>query len=272
MGETSRSNPDRALPRRLPTIETEPLPPRSKRAASAKKPARRVTLSEQVAEQLKRQILSGDYAPGDRLKPELQIASELGVNRFTVREAMNQLEQLRLIERRAGAGTLVLDYTQTASVDVIEYLVLSQSGEVNLPVLENLLETAGLLSADIAKLAAKRRTEADLLTLSDLVYNIRKETCLSKLLWLDFEFNWALACASQNLVPRLLLNSVRGLLEKYAHLLETLWVTGGSAGQGYSHVVEAIEAGDAERAGELASWIWMHRKQRFTQAIQDLNP
>ncbi|MCA9642644.1 MAG: winged helix-turn-helix transcriptional regulator, partial [Myxococcales bacterium] len=120
------------------------------------------TLAEQVAEQLKREILSGAYAPGDKLKPELTLAEELGVNRFTVREAMHQLEQLRLIERRPGAGTLVLDYSQNASVDVIEYLVLSEDGVVNTTVLDNLLETALMLSADLAALAAERRTETDL--------------------------------------------------------------------------------------------------------------
>lgn len=230
------------------------------------------TLAEQVAEQLKREILSGAYAPGDKLKPELTLADELGVNRFTVREAMHQLEQLRLIERRPGAGTLVLDYSQNASVDVIEYLVLSEDGVVNTEVLANLLETALMLGSDLAALAAERRTETDLRILESVVSKMRGESTLSRLLWLDFDFHWALAGAAKNLVPRLLMNSVRGLLKKYSHLLETLWVSPSSIGEGYVHVVAAIRAGDAERARSLVQWIWISRHQRFVEAVQEMTP
>lgn len=230
------------------------------------------TLAEQVAERLKRQILSGDYAPGEKLKPELVLAQELGVNRFTVREAMHQLEQLRLIERRAGAGTLVLDYSQNASVDVIEYLVLSEDGVVNTEVLSNLLETALMLSADVAALAAERRSEHDLRALDAVLAQMRGENTLSRLLWLDFDFHWALAGAARNLVPRLLMNSVRGLLKKYAHLLETLWVPPSAVGDGYAHVVDAIRAQDPARARALSQWIWTSRHQRFAEAVQEWAP
>jgi GntR family transcriptional repressor for pyruvate dehydrogenase complex len=224
-------------------------------------------LGTQVAELLKRRILSGGYAPGDKLPPELALAEDLAVNRFTVREAMNQLEQLRLIERRPGSGTEVLDYSQHASVDVIEYLVVTPEGVVNAEVLKNLLEVARILSADIAELAAKRRSDSDLCALDHVLAEMRGEKNLSRLLWLDFDFNWALAGAAQNVVPRLLLNSVRGLLKKYTPYLETLWVSPGSITEGYEHVVEAVRAGDAERARSLLLWIWSSRHERFVDSL-----
>ncbi len=104
---------------------------------------------------------------------------------------MKQLEQLHLIERRAGAGTVVLDYGEHASVDVIEYLVVSPDGVVNTEVLANLLELARILSAELAGLAAeRRRTETDLAELDMIVARMRSEKNLSKLFWLDFDFNW----------------------------------------------------------------------------------
>ncbi len=224
-------------------------------------------LGTQVAELLKRRILSGVYAPGDMLPPELSLAEDLAVNRFTVREAMNQLQQLRLIERRAGVGTEVLDYSEHASVDVIEYLVVTPQGVVNTEVLKNLLEVARILSADFAELAAKRRTDDDLRALDHILAEMRSEKNLSRLLWLDFDFNWALAGAAQNVVPRLLLNSVRGLLKKYTPYLETLWVSAGSITEGYEHVVEAVRAGDADRARSLLLWIWTSRHERFVESV-----
>jgi GntR family transcriptional regulator, transcriptional repressor for pyruvate dehydrogenase complex len=228
--------------------------------------APRATLADGVAENLKRRILSGLYAPGDKLPAELVLASELDVNRFTVREAMNKLEQLHLIARRPGSGTVVLDYTSHASVDVIEYLVLTGDGLVNTELLANLLEFARVLSSENAALAAERRSDEDLAALDVIVARMRGEKNLSKLLWLDFDFNWTLAGAARNLVPRLLMNSVRGLLAKYTHLLETLWVSPGSITQGYEHVVEAVRARDAERARALLRSIWEARHARFVAA------
>jgi DNA-binding FadR family transcriptional regulator len=151
---------------------------------------------------------------------------------------------------------VVLDYTSHASVDVIEYLVLTGDGVVNTEILANLLELARVLSSEIAALAAERRSDDDLTALDVIVARMRSEKNLSKLLWLDFDFNWTLAGAARNLVPRLLMNSVRGLLAKYTHLLETLWVSPGSITQGYEQVLEAVRSGDAERARVLVRSIW----------------
>ena len=224
-------------------------------------------LGTQVAEILKRRILSGEFAPGDKLPPELGLAADLNVNRFTVREAMNQLEQLRLIERKPGLGTVVLDYGEHASVDVIEYLVLTSGGMVNTDVLGNLLEFARSMSAEVARLAAERRTDEDLCALDHIVAEMRSEKNVSRLLWLDFDFNWSLAGAARNIVPRLLMNSVRGLLEKYTPYLGTLWVSPGSITEGYVHVVQALREKDAERARSLLLWIWTSRHQAFVDSV-----
>jgi GntR family transcriptional repressor for pyruvate dehydrogenase complex len=229
---------------------------------------RKAPLGLEVAELLKRRILSGAHAPGEKLPAETELARELGVHRVTVREAMKQLEQLHLIERRAGAGTVVLPYGDHASVDVIEYLVLTPEGVVNTEVLANLLETARILSAEISALAAERRTDANLAKLDLVVARMRSEKNLSKLFWLDFDFNWELAEAARNIVPRLLLNSVRGLLKKYTPYLETLWVSPGSITEGYEHVVEAVRARNAERARSLVLWIWTSRHQRYVESVE----
>jgi DNA-binding FadR family transcriptional regulator len=101
-----------------------------------------------------------------------------------------------------------------------------------------------------------------------IVAKMRSEKNLSKLLWLDFDFNWTLCGAARNLVPRLLMNSVRELLDKYSHLLETLWVSPGSITQGYEHVVDAVRNGESERARTLMRSIWEGRHARFVAAAR----
>jgi GntR family transcriptional regulator, transcriptional repressor for pyruvate dehydrogenase complex len=226
------------------------------------------TLVDQVAEDLRRRILSGAYAPGDKLVPELTLATEFRVNRFTIREAMNKLEQLHLIHRRPGAGTVVLDYSRHASVDILEDIITSSDGRINPFLLSNLLEWAGILSSETAALAAVRRTASDLASLERIVSEMRRESRLSRLFWLDFELHWALAGAASNIVPRLMLNSVRGMLERYAHLLETLLVTPGPCTEGYEHMLEALRRQDAERARTLIQWVWASRHARFVELFE----
>ncbi len=64
---------------------------------------RRLSLS--VRDELATRIASGVIAAGSRLPPEPQLASELGVSRATLREALRSLEEDGLVTRTRGAGT-----------------------------------------------------------------------------------------------------------------------------------------------------------------------
>ncbi|MBX3127151.1 MAG: FadR family transcriptional regulator [Polyangiaceae bacterium] len=243
-------------------------PSRQGRPEPKSPPRRRPRRAEEVAELLKRRILSGVYAPGDKIPAETALAVELLVHRFTVREAMNKLEELRLIARRAGVGTVVLPYGEHAGLEVVEYLVVSPEGVVDTKLLSDLLEFARVLGAEIAGLAAERRTEDDLLRLEHVLLSLRRETAVSKLLWLDFQLHTALADAAHNLVPKLLLNGVRGALEKYAPYLETLWVSPGTIMNEYEHVVAAVRNRDDSQARALMRGVWTERHTRFVASFQ----
>ena len=61
-------------------------------------------LYQQVAEQIGALIRRGEFAPGDRLPPERDLARSLGVSRPVVRAAMVALEIAGLVEVRTGSG------------------------------------------------------------------------------------------------------------------------------------------------------------------------
>ncbi len=60
-----------------------------------------------VAEALTERIEQGSLAPGDRLLSERGLAEEFGVNRRTVRQALDVLTRRGQVERRRGSGTFV---------------------------------------------------------------------------------------------------------------------------------------------------------------------
>jgi DNA-binding GntR family transcriptional regulator len=71
---------------------------------------RRTTTAQQLADQLSERILSGAAAPGHRLR-ESAIATELGVARNTVREAVRLLELAGLVHYEVNRGAVVVNPT-----------------------------------------------------------------------------------------------------------------------------------------------------------------
>jgi GntR family transcriptional regulator of arabinose operon len=63
----------------------------------------------QVFETLSRDILSGNYRPGQKFPSEAALVQQFGTSRITVGRAMRDLAQRGLVERIAGSGTYVRD-------------------------------------------------------------------------------------------------------------------------------------------------------------------
>ena len=81
---------------------------------------KRETLAERLLIQLRRQILSGTLAPGQRIPSEQDISLAFGVGRTTVREALGGLVASGFASRgdldAAGADRVVDDLTDTEAV------------------------------------------------------------------------------------------------------------------------------------------------------------
>lgn len=76
----------------------------------ASTPSTSPVASERVAEAIAARILSGDLAPGTRIKQE-ELAAELGASRVPVREALRILESRGLVSLRANSGAWVSQMT-----------------------------------------------------------------------------------------------------------------------------------------------------------------
>lgn len=74
-----------------------------------------IALWRQIAASLQRDIGDGTYLPGGRLPTEAELSAKFGVNRHTVRRALEELSREGLVRVEQGRGTFVaedvLDYT-----------------------------------------------------------------------------------------------------------------------------------------------------------------
>lgn len=77
----------------------------------------RTVLREQVKDVLLHRIVTGELKPGERLV-ETRIAQELGTSQAPVREALRDLELLRLVESEPFRGTRVREFGDQELVDV----------------------------------------------------------------------------------------------------------------------------------------------------------
>src|SRR6187549_1095214 len=68
---------------------------------------RKVTVVESIVEQLVRQIQAGRLKPGDKLPSERQLIDMLNVGRSSIREALQGLAAIGVVESRAGQGSFV---------------------------------------------------------------------------------------------------------------------------------------------------------------------
>ena len=67
----------------------------------------KISAVDQICDSVKQSIADGSLSPGEKLMSEGQLAEIFGVNRFTVRLALQKLSTLGLIETRVGEGSFV---------------------------------------------------------------------------------------------------------------------------------------------------------------------
>lgn len=215
-------------------------------------PVQRTSVSSAVFEQLSDEIVSGRLAPGDALPPERELTERLGVNRQAVREALQRLDQLGLVEIRHGGSTRVRDFRAGGGPELLTMLLLKQDGDLDAGVLRSILELRAAVTADAARLCASRATPEVVERLHELIVAMEQANDDRERLELSEDF-WATVIeGAENVAYRLLQNSLRGMYEpireQAAHLIgaELRNV------DGHRKVVSAIAKGQ-ERAAEGAA-------------------
>ena len=113
---------------------------------------RNPSLTDQVTSHIKRLIATDGFDDG-RIPPETDLASDLGVSRTTIRDALSRLEHEGAIYRRQGAGTFVNEHglrikSRLENIWSYEELLENHGYEPSVRVLEVIEAPADLATAD----------------------------------------------------------------------------------------------------------------------------
>ncbi|POM26365.1 HTH-type transcriptional regulator LutR [Actinomadura rubteroloni] len=205
--------------------------------------ARRSSLVEQVIDQMRAEIASGAWPLGGRIPAEPALVEQLGVGRNTVREAVRALTHAGLLAGRQGDGTYVIA-TSELSGAVRRRLATAELIEI--------LQVRRGLEVEAARLAASRRTDADIAAIDaaladrDAAFAAGDRDAFVDA---DLAFHTAVVDATHN----------RVLTDLYRDFGAALKLSIGGAGDALDHadvphapIADAVRAGDASAAAAAA--------------------
>jgi GntR family transcriptional repressor for pyruvate dehydrogenase complex len=219
-------------------------------------------LSDRLAALLARQVQQGELKPGDRLPTEPQLAAAHGVSRTVVREAVHQLKSRGMLLSRQGLGVFV------AAPPAHQPLDFDPSILGSLDAVMQIVEVRRALEGEMAALAARRATRAQVLALRRALKAIDDAVAAGRDgVDEDLAFHHCVAEATGN--PQF--TRLLGFLEQY--LREAMRVTRGNEARHvrfrdavrseHHALVDAIAAGDVARARRVAAAHMEHAAQRL---------
>ena len=233
-------------------------------------PVRRQALSDAVFEQLRGRIVSGDLAAGESIPSERALCEALGVNRSSVREAMRRLEQARLVSVRHGGTSRVLEYRESAGLDLLPALITTEYG-FDAQVVRGILEMRSAIAADAARLAAERATPGVADQLETTIREMRgMHDDLSALQDAAITFWSTVIDASANLAYRLAYNSLRETYDQCRELLARALSEELTDWPAYAAIAGAIRRRDAKACEQSARGLVRRGEQGIKRILDEL--
>jgi DNA-binding FadR family transcriptional regulator len=207
-------------------------------------------LVEQATGQLRAQIADGAWPVGTRIPGETTLAEALGVGRSTIREAIRALAGEGLVRPRQGSGVYVI--ATEARGDLATRL---REAAVN-----DVYEVRLMVEVHAARLAAERRTEADIAALDAALATRTKAAGASDEAFVDADIalhRAVVAAADNPVLTELFDQFVPTLREGIIEICRLIDRAGENIGHAaHAGLVEAVRDGDPDRAaGVLAEEI-----------------
>lgn len=178
----------------------------------------KLTLSQKIERRIETAIREKKLAVGSKLPTEHELCASFGVSRTALREALRRLDARGLIKIMKGSGMYV---TELKIDDAIQTLNLYYDLQFNGNLIEQIIEVRKIFEPEIAKLAAKRRENKDIL---ELEKNLKEfANCNSDNTQLeadiDNRFHLLIAKAAQNPIIQISMEPIYTLLPRMRNLI-----------------------------------------------------
>ncbi len=210
-------------------------------------------LPEKIAQDLMRQILSGEFDDSHILPSERALQDSFGVSRTVVREALKLLAARGLVLTGTGQGAVISKNLTAPAIDAL--LLAFHRAHVRL---EDLLNTRLLIEPEAAALAAQHATPLQIRRLhdlsqamADLAGSHQPVNAASLGFDVNAQFHSMIAQASQNPVFEILVNILVGIIWRQEHTVNAPVPTNNryvGTAQQHALIVQAIAEHNASAA------------------------
>jgi GntR family negative regulator for fad regulon and positive regulator of fabA len=205
--------------------------------------------AELIESRLINAILDDQFPINSNLPPERELATQLGVTRPTLREALQRLARDGWIEIRHGKPTRVRDYWHEGNLAVLGTIARHQD-HVPSEFVPNLLQVRQLLAPAYARLAVKRAARKVALFLED--YQTLTDTP-DTFAQADWELHHYLTVESGNPVFTLILNGFKDLYPHMGSLYFTPPKARARSRRFYADLLAAAQARDPDEAKRITT-------------------
>ena len=160
--------------------------------------------AELVVDKITNSIINGELSDGELLPPENQLCEIFGISRSILREAVRVLVSKGLVEVKQGHGTFVrLPKINIPEEAVRNYLMTNTFS------LFQLMEVRSPIEIEMAKLAAERREEKQVVIMDKSLQVMKSDTNSAEVLSdADEAFHQAIIDASGNLLFGIMIRSI----------------------------------------------------------------
>lgn len=166
----------------------------------------KMTLVEQVVEQIQAYVLHQQLQPSDALPSEMRLATTLGVSRPVVREALRTLAGRGFLTIANGRNAVVSPVSAAALVNFFE-----RATQLNAVTILEVLEVRRGIEKQSVELAAQHRTDEDIAHLQQTLKELsQNRNDLSAYSQLDAQLHVQIAVASHNSLLRYFVESFSG--------------------------------------------------------------
>ncbi len=205
---------------------------------------------DKIIRQIRELISSGQLKPGDRLPSERQLSERLGIGRTHVRDAIRKLEFYGILRTLPQSGTVVAGIGLEALEGLITDILKLEDSDFF-----SLVETRVVLETESARLAAIRRTDADVKELQLVLDNYRRKALTGDpAVEEDFMFHLKIAEISKNGVIKSLMMIISPeIMQIYRKLRVCDNEKANLAYDEHNELFAAINEGRSEDAARLMS-------------------
>lgn len=183
------------------------------------KKLRKMNLTDQVCQEIKKNIISKEWDIGTKLPSEAELSEAYGVNRVTVRMALHKLNTLGILQTRAGDGTYVKEFNFKNYMSEISDIIIRSE------MIDDVCAFRELFEIECSRLAIENADDTDIEKLEQACNNY--EDIFSKVissadaedfnlvLDADLDFHYQICKSSKNTLFPLVFSAVREPIKQY---------------------------------------------------------